>query len=221
MAMIERLPAVISDIKRLREGTYVEMPGWDPNYVIIDNRIKASRVNLIGIVTLAEPDGGGARYTLTDGTGDLLLRSYEGSELRIDPGDPVVVIGRPRAFQNEIFLAVELIRKIDQRWAHHRKRHLESLNAQRATLEVIEAPEPSEQPPPSDPSPQGDTPKPESDTERLYAMIETIDSGDGADLSDILIKAQSEGIENAEKAINHMLEMGDIFEIRAGKLKVL
>jgi RPA family protein len=219
---IERVPAVVSDIKRLRAGTYVEMPGWDPNYVIIDKRIKASRVNLIGIITLADTDGGGVRYTLTDGTGDLLLRSYEGSVALAAPGDPVIVVGRPRSFQNEIFLAVEIIRPIDQRWAHHRKRHLELLDAHRSQLPVLEAPEPLEPEvvAPSAIETSRDE-KPSSDTERIYALIESLDPGDGIDLSDVLIKAQADGIENAEKAIDHMLEMGDIFEIRAGKLKVL
>ena len=224
MPAIERVPAVISDIKRLREGAYVEMPGWEPNYVLIDERIKASRINLIGIITLADTDGGSARYTLTDGTGDLIIRSYEGSEPRAQPGDPVVVVGRPRVFQGELFLALEVIRTIDQRWAHHRKKHLELLDAQRSTLPVLEVPEAPE--PPKDPEPvQRSVPEPSaqpaSDTERIYAMIETLDPGDGVDLSDVLVKAQAEGITSAEKAIAHMLEMGDIFEIRAGKLKVL
>ena len=230
MPAVERVPAVICDLKRLLEGLYVEMPGWEPNYVIIDERLKVSRVNVIGVITLVDTQGGGARYTLTDGTGDIALRSYEGSEPRAKPGDLVVVIGRPRVYQNEIYLVPEVIRTIDQNWVNHRKRQLELLDDERSNLAILEIPETqvtkessaAHAPAVEKKDSSKQTPEePSSDTERIYAMIESLDSGDGVDLSDVLMKAQSDGIENAEKAIHHMLEMGDIFEIRAGKLKVL
>jgi hypothetical protein len=230
--MVERVPAVISDIGRIKSAAYVEMPGWEPNYVVIDERVRASRLNVIGVITLSEPIGSGIRYTLTDVTGEIALQSFERSEPEALPGDLVVVIGRPRTFQNEIYLVPEIIRRLDMKWAGYRKRQLELLEKERAPLEriPIEKPVASAQrtnhPPTldrSEPSAEKNAPIPQSATatERIYAMIESLDPGDGVALTDVLEKAQAEGIENAERAITHMLEMGDIFEIRAGRLKVL
>lgn len=230
--MAERVPAVIIDVKSITQGTYVEMPGWDPNYVIVDSRFKVSRVNIIGVIVQAEVDGNTANYTLSDQTGTITLRSFDTPEIEAKPEEPVLVIGRPRVYQNEIYLVPELIRTIDPRWAEYRKRELDILAEERLALPEIEVPSEEEraalkterQTEPREEKPKKAEPEPEgaaTDTERIYAMIETIDSGDGADLSEVLAKAQAEGIENAERAIHHMLEMGDIFEIRAGKLKVL
>ena len=226
MAMIERVPAVVCSVDQIKSGTYVEMPGWDPNFVIIDERLKVSRVNIIGVITLAATEGGTAQYTLSDGTGEIALRSYDSPEPLAQPGDLVLVIGRPRSYDNTLYLVPELIRSVERAWAEFRKREIEILALERASLPILSV----EQKPDasaetvsrSAASTTAAAPEEEpSDTERIYAMIETLDSGDGADLSDIIARALSEGIENAEKAIHHMLEMGDIFEIRAGKLKVL
>ena len=226
---VERVPAVICDIKHLKEGRYVERPGWDPNYVVLNDRVRVSRVNIIGAITLATAEGGSAQYTLSDGTGEITLRTYDTSELEANPGELVIVIGRPRSYQNEVYIVPEIIRLVKEPWATHRKKHLEILTQERSVLPILEE-EPqdtSETSTPREREPVREAPQPPAqaepanDTERIYAMIETLDGGDGVDISDVLTKAESDGIENAEKAIHHMLEMGDIFEIRAGKLKVL
>lgn len=224
--MVERMPAVICDVKRISTGRYVEMPGWEPNFVVMDDRLKVSRVNVIGTITQAEQDGTIVRYALADASGMISLRSYETNELEASPGDLVIVIGRPRAYQDEIYLVPEIIRKVEPAWAAYRKRQLELLETERSALEPIEITEPEAPSEPRAESPRTETRAPEpvgdaTDTERIYALIERIDSGDGADMSDVLSQAEKDGIAEAEKAIHHMLEMGDIFEIRAGKLKVL
>ena len=224
--MVERVPAVICDVDSLTKGTYVEMPGWDPNYVIIDERVQASRVNVIGIITQAQAEGNVAQYVLDDSSATIQVRSYESEQLEAKPGELVLVIGRPRVYQNEVYLAAEIIRPVKPAWAQHRKKQLAQLAAERAALPKFEPPEPSDEPeaaliPSTPPKPTAEPKKDASDTERIYAMIEKLDSGDGADISDVLAEADKQGIDDAEKAISHMLEMGDIFEIRAGKLKVL
>lgn len=223
--MVERMPAVICDVKSISAGRYVEMPGWEPNYVVVDDRLRVSRVNVIGTITQAEAEGSIARYALDDASGRIALRSYESSELEAKPGDLVIVIGRPRIYQNEIYLVPELIRAIEPAWAGFRKRQLELLTGERALLEAIDETEApasgGETRAPKPAAKDADTDAPATDTERIYALIERIDTGDGADMSDVIARAEKDGIAEAEKAIHHMLEMGDIFEIRAGKLKVL
>ena len=60
-----------------------------------------------------------------------------------------------------------------------------------------------------------------TDSEKIYNMISEMDKGDGAQVSLILESCERDGIRNAEKSIQMMLEMGDIFEIKAGRVKIL
>ena len=55
-------------------------------------------------------------------------------------------------------------------------------------------------------------------SEGIYSLIKELDNGDGVSFEDILGKFK--GAE-AEAIINTLLENGNIFEIRPGRLKVL
>ena len=49
-------------------------------------------------------------------------------------------------------------------------------------------------------------------------MIKKLDEGDGVLIDDVI---KSSKIGDAEEIINRLLENGDIFEIKPGKLKIL
>ena len=214
MATYGRMPAVICTIRSLLDGTYTEMPGWEPNYVLVDGKIRASRVNIIGVVTAVGSDGR-MPISLEDGSGQLTLRSFDDIRVDVSVGDLVLVVGRPRRYSEQVYVMPEIVRRIDARWARHRKAYLGVIEREREALET------GEEPPAEQPSETVSENRSLSDTELIYAMIEEFDSGEGADVAELLAKASERGVKNAEKAIHMMLEMGDIFEIRAGKVKVL
>jgi RPA family protein len=125
-----RAVAKISDIKSLKNGVFIHRDGFDPSYVeTVFGQI--SRVNLIGVIvsksSLEET------FDIEDGSDKIRIRkSSLYSDIVIDnfkPGDLVNIIGKPRDFNNEIFIIPEIIKKIKNKlWVDIRKIELSSLD---------------------------------------------------------------------------------------------
>ena len=54
--------------------------------------------------------------------------------------------------------------------------------------------------------------------EKVFDLIKKMDKGEGADIEEIISSAKDI---NAEKIISRLLENGEVFEVKHGKLKVL
>ncbi len=54
--------------------------------------------------------------------------------------------------------------------------------------------------------------------DKIFNLIKEIDTGNGAPIEEVIEKAS---IKEAEKIIRTMLEEGEVFEVKSGKLKVL
>ena len=52
----------------------------------------------------------------------------------------------------------------------------------------------------------------------VLSKIKEKDTGEGADLSDV---ADSSGVEDAERIIQLLINEGEVFEIKPGKIKIL
>ncbi len=227
----ERQPAKIVSVKQILESEYYELPGWEPNFILIEKRLKANRVNVLGVIVSIEEEIGFKNYILEDNTGKILLKSFEEQNFKIQPGDIVVVIGKPRKYNNSFYILPEIIKKIDKKWLEHRLLQLKVLEEEIKNMEEIKIEEINVVEEKTIIEENVDENKIEesieenkeekSDSEIIYDLIKENDKGDGADLFLILKLAEEKGIKNAEKNINLMLELGDIFEIKAGKLKVL
>jgi RPA family protein len=227
MAAYDRLCAVITSIGDIIEAEYKEMPGWEPNYIMLHKRIKASRLNVIGTVIdihLSNP----LSMTIDDGTGQIEVRSFDEVPKTPSVGETIIVVGKPRKYNERLYISTELIRIMDDTsWVAHRKRQITLLKKYYSNLPVIEEAEPAEvkealaEEYPAREEESLDVKKELTDSERIYNMITEFDGGDGAQISIILEKCEKDGIRNAEKAIQLMLEMGDIFEIKSGRVKIL
>ena len=55
----------------------------------------------------------------------------------------------------------------------------------------------------------------ETSSEKIIDYIKKNDQGDGVDVSEIF------KMENGERIINTLLEVGEVFEVKPGKIKVL
>ena|SRR3989344_2321173 len=198
---IQRQTAYKCAVQHLLKGRYIQKQGWEPSYVeTIIGQI--SRANVTGVIV--GQDGPG--LILDDGTGQITLRSFEERNplLNVGIGSKVLVVGRPRLYNDLIYLNVELAKQVDEKWLLLRKMELEQLkptmeiNTEKMVTPPIE----------STPSPG----------ERILAAIQQLDRGEGVDIDEIL---QTVKDDKAENTLQMLLQEGEIFEIKPGRVKLL
>ena len=241
----ERQTAMKIAVIDLLLGGYVKAAEeFAPNYILTRAHEKVSRVNIMGVilnVDITTPQQ--QTFTLDDGTGTITARTFESVD-RINGlhvGDIVQVIGRPRAFQGSVYLIPEIVTPvIDTRFVTLRKLELQRLQQERAKkgltgkgeyleeattinpaeptpLKVVEETLTVEEEVIGDDSTEKREPEEKNSFETLIELIKKHDSGDGADVENVLAEFKGDG----EKLVKVLLEEGEIFEIRPGKIKVL
>ncbi|MEK6963168.1 MAG: hypothetical protein AABX70_01980 [Nanoarchaeota archaeon] len=200
----QRQTAYKCPVSYLIKGHYIQKEGWEPSYVETPLG-NISRANLTGVIIGQEERS----LILDDGTGQIRLTSFEEntSFLNIRIGDHVLTIGRPRLYQDHIYLNVEIIKKIDPKWLLLRKAELEGIKPILTPSQAVPAPSLSL---PTEPAP--------SVGEQILAQIKQLDTGEGADIDEVL---KAINAENGEKVIRMLLQEGEVYEIKPGKLKLL
>jgi RPA family protein len=197
-------------IKDILNGRYINEEGWTPNYVETANGKKVSRVNVMGIVVAKEEDNvtGYKSVLIDDSTGKIPARSFgeeSGMMQRIQIGDIVIAIGRPREYGSERYLALEIIKKInDKRWIEVRRLELDSkIEEKKEAAGETSAVEESV------------VNGKESIYDKIIDFIKRKDNGEGVNFEDIIKEF------NNEDAVKSLLSEGELFEIRPGRVKVL
>ena len=177
---------------------------FSAGYVKVNN-MNVSRINIIATVVYKPEETNFNAIVVDDGTGRISLRSFENNNVfsKIDVGDTSLVIGKIREFNNEKYIMPEIIKKINNfEWLNVRKLELIGKNIVdniKTTDNVVEE-------------------VTIGINEDIYSLIKKLDNGDGVSVDDV-VKASNKN--EAEHIINKLLENGDIFEIKPGKLKVL
>lgn len=201
MAQIKRETAIICAVNDLLQGSFVKTEGWAPSYFSTEAG-NISRVNLMGVVVDKEAEG----IVIDDGSGRILLRSFEVSLPDLAIGELLLVIGRPRVFNEKKYVVPEIIRKMPPEWAEYRKLQLERIS--RATMpahierrEII-----------------NEVPKGHNPYQKIVEFIKDLDAGDGADIGEVERRSR---LPNAGELISRLIEEGEIFEIRPGRIKIL
>jgi len=171
------------------------------------NNVNISRVNIISTIVDKSGRTGYSGAVIDDGTGRILLKSFENTDVFsiLNIGDVVLIVGRIREFNNERYIVPEILKKLDNTlWMAARKIELktreygnESQKENTKTADYV-----------------GE----EAVNDDVYSLIKKLDIGDGASVEDILSKFNGN---EAENIINRLLKNGNIFEVRPGKLKVL
>jgi RPA family protein len=220
----KRQVAVKASIGVLISGRYVKQEGMLPNYVILGNDSRVSRVNLVGVVVSVNDDPGFKSVVVDDGSGKVSARAFEqnASLDSLKVGDCVMLIGRPREFGGSIYVLPEIVRIItDTRWLEVRKLELARNNisavpkkdsevSSKETKEVAKGL-------------AGDVVEEEyvgasSLNSIICDVIKRLDRGEGADFDAVVEQSNSP---DAESTVLSLLKNGDIFEVSPGKLKVL
>lgn len=207
MATIKRQTAKKCRIKHLLQGRYVKREGWEPSYVetIVG---KISRVNLVGIIIYKEEDN---NLLLDDGSGSIQLRRFEDSDKEENVGDVVLVIGRPRVFNDQAYVVPEIIKKIkNPKWLEYRKKELQTSNFEKNTS--------SNKTEKQEKSSKSEAKEQENITDLILKKIDELDQGKGVRIAEILDEFESE---NTNVAINRLIEEGEIFEMRPGIVKLI
>ncbi|MFW6243077.1 MAG: hypothetical protein ACOC2W_02865, partial [bacterium] len=122
----KRQIAVKCNIFEIVSSKFVKQEGWQPNY-IVSNGNKISRVNIICTITEKEETEQSLRFTVDDGSGNVDLVLFENvmGDNDIKVGDVINVIGKPREFNDNIYVMPEIIKKIDIDWVNVRKLEIE------------------------------------------------------------------------------------------------
>lgn len=168
-------------------------------YVKINDAV-ISRVNVIANLVYKTEENGYYSAIIDDGTAKVSLKIFEKKSFfsNIDVGDVILVIGRIREYADERYIMPEIIKKLDITWMTLRKLELkeeimgDKAEAASSTKENIDA------------------------SKSFYELIKKLDNGEGVAIEDLI---GHDG--DAEKIVSRLLEHGDIFEIKPGRLKVL
>ncbi|MBI4439811.1 hypothetical protein HY638_02465 [Candidatus Woesearchaeota archaeon] len=195
MEQFKRHVAHKVSVNQVASAKYVkEEDQWAPSYLLISNS-KVSRANIMGIVVAVE----GNSIIIDDGTGRITVRNFDSSFVfGCEVGDSVAVIGRPRDFNGERYIAPEIVSKVDRKWLEVRK--LEIPPAMEETEEIVS--EVIEDDPAA----------------KICQLIRSLDRGDGVEVERVLSESN---IESCEKIISNLLKEGELFEIKPGRVKVL
>ncbi|MBI4739356.1 hypothetical protein HY772_07465 [Candidatus Woesearchaeota archaeon] len=230
-----RETAVHVRIADVLAGEYTKREGWEPNTIDLGN-FHFSRVNLLGVIVSGRATGEGLASSvlvLDDGSGQIVLRSFDTRSFSVVVGDLVLVIGRPREFAGERYVVPEIVRKLDNpKWVDVRKRELELLDGERldkrnagdaasgATGQQKSASDESTTIVVSEEaiSNVNTQPAKSNPAERILEVIRAKDLGSGVAFEDISAACPESDV---EAFLRRLIESGDVFELRAGKYKSL
>ena len=173
---------------------------------ILDN-VNISRVNIIATIVYKSEASNYNSAVIDDGTGRISLRSFENNAAfsKIDVGDTILIIGKIRKFNDEKYIMPEIFKKINNmEWLNLRKLELRNKSYINDSIKTENK----------------DVIKEAvvGNMGYVYSVIKKLDTGDGVSVEDV-IKTSND--KNTENVIKVLLENGDVFEIRPGKLKVL
>ena len=223
---IERQTAYLTTISTLLNGNFIKAEAhMQPSFLRTASGKEMSRVHIIAVIV---GFGEGSEATLDDGSGKITCRSFDHPTLfsAFSLGDIVRVIGKVRAFNEQQYLIPEIVKKItNKQFVTFHKLALQSLEtheehmrpgysvptAELTTEEVISSDTAEDIPIDADDS------TPHTPFDDVISKIKELDTGDGAGIEQIIEQLGSD----SEKLVHHLLETGEIFEIRPGRVKLL
>lgn len=218
-----RQTAYIVGLDELHSSEYIVSEGeWEPNYLLIRG-LKVSRVSVLGVVVAVEGEKTRG-FTIDDGRMPIQVRIFEGNVFpAVEIGDIVLVIGRPRVFNDEKYIVPEIVRHVkEEGWIEVRRRQLENhagteiirKKVEHQKVEIKDTVQDKIVEQEVDEEKTGD----KSEADILLGLIRKFDFGNGADIEEVI---KNSNIEKAEKIIMNLLAEGEIFEVKTGRLKVL
>jgi RPA family protein len=166
--------------------------------------------------------------TIDDGTGNMRVKAFADSVAllnSIELGDTILVIGRLGYFNEEIYILPEIVKQMDARWLLARKLELtkeyghvyaeEKSEEPAQNKEEIDAPIDEERI-----EKQIGQSEPPSLRERILEIIKIAEAQEGIDIENLIAQLGAP-VDDIRNIVTEMLESGEIFESRPGRLRVL
>ncbi len=209
-----RQTAVPCTLFELKNGVWMQNDGLVPSGVKTI-RGTISRVNTIGVMI----DKSEGAFSIDDGTSIIRVRSFDtpAPTIYASIGDLVLVVGRPREYNNERFLVLEIVKRLrNPAWIQYRKKELELLSG----VEIYEMPIVDDSVAFTPVAHKVEVPisSTKNPFELLIEKIRELDSGSGADIEEVIATLKIDG---AEKYVRTLIDEGEIFETKPGRVKVL
>ncbi len=201
-----------TSVAGILEGGFVET--GEGSAALNINGWQIKRANILA--TIVDKTESGEAYksmVADDGTGQIKLRLFDDAQQlfgNAEVGDFALIIGKPRTYGSEAYIAPELIKALkDVKWAEVRKLELRTQQAWAIKAGENKTSDDKPQPPNTDVVSR--------DKVEVYRAVKELDKGRGADVAEVAAKCGS----NAEVLIKEMTKSGDLFEASPGRLKVL
>ncbi|MBN1502633.1 hypothetical protein JW930_03745 [Candidatus Woesearchaeota archaeon] len=193
------------NIIELLDSEYIKKQGWEPSQFLISTG-PVSRINIIGFIVSKEEN----TFLIDDGTGNISVRLFERLPEfdAVQIGSLVMLIGRPREWNNQRYIVPEIVRKIeDTNWLKVRLLELKLRQTMKPPMKIEQKVED-----------KIDTGVDIGPYQKILKVIQSMDSGEGVEYEDIMSKV---GLRDCEKLISDLIAEGEIFEVGPRRLKVL
>jgi hypothetical protein len=240
-----RITTVKTKIAPIVTGKFIKQEGFEPNYVLTSMGQRLSRVRVLATVVdkFLSETGKFAALTIDDGTATVRVKIFNAISMfdNIKIGDIVDVIGRVKEYNDEIYIAPEILTTVDPGFEMLRELEIlqQNKNMERKRETVLEyknqtadmaelmrvAKErfgisPEEVEAFLQTGVEQKEEKEQDNKELVLGLIEKLDSGAGCDYTE-LIEASKLAEEVIDSIVNELLTEGTCFEPKPGKIKKL
>lgn len=204
-------------IKDLHSNEYGRQEGeFESGYVLINNN-RVSRANIIASVIqkFESEDKNYVSVTVDDGSDTIRLKTWrEDTSLlnNFNIGDLVLVIGKVKKFNEEIYIMPEIVKIVDPNWLLVRKAELIKeyggiVLKQEKILQnnlVVEE----------------ETIVTSNKRQNVLNVIEKLDNEEGVEINKILEETKNNEGE-VKEVIDELIRDGEIYEIAQGRIRIL
>ena len=195
-------------ISNILNDKFVKQEGWDPNFIEV-NGYKVARVNIIANVIGKYQADNYSSIVLDDGSSAIRVKAW-GDDIKklesVNIGDIILIIARPKEFNNERYLIPEVVKKIkDPNWELLRKAELLK---EFGKLEINEIKHEEE------------NPIILGEKQKILSIIEKHDKGEGVKMED-LVYISSMNEDDVLKTIKELLQWGEVYENKPNHVKVI
>ena len=218
----QRSPSTQLTIQDILGGEYIQDESNTTNHLLTTDKKKVVYANLIGNILRKEVVGTITNFWVDDGTGQIILRFFEdhkkARELKV--GDIVLVIGKPRVYNDEKYISPEIVSKVDPLWLKIRSLKLPIKETKKTIVPISQTlPDTSEKLEQEEEIVDEEKDKKELlPMEKIARLIKELDRGQGALIESVL---EQSPLTDTEQILKRMLENGEIFQNSPGKVKVL
>lgn len=194
-------------IKQILSGKFVQE--GESSLFLLPSLEKADQVNLVATLLMKEKIGNITNLLVDDGTGQIVLRFFENRPFieTIGAGSILLIIGKPRMYNQERYLSSEIVKSVSPSWLKVRKSELKGYT-QEPPSKILESVEQEVEP----------IEEPALPTQKLIQLIKDLDQGEGARIEEILERSP---LQQTEQLLEKLIETGDLFQNLPGRVKVL